>query len=71
MKDHDWQTLLFTDESIFELNYLNKILWFQEASDLENLKGNYFMKNEKVMIAGVVSFRGKSKLKMWRITNQN
>ena len=69
MKDLEWSELFFTDESNFEMNYFNKILWYQDKSSLIDVEGNYFQKNEKVMIAGVISYNGNSSLKIWKITN--
>jgi len=71
MKDRDWFNITFTDESVFEINYRNQNVWYQEGTDLDELHTNYFQKNEKVMIAGVISARGKSSLKLWRITNKD
>lgn len=71
MMDKNWNMLTFTDESVFEINYRNQNVWYQDSTDLEELHSTYFQKNEKVMIAGVISARGKSSLKMWRVTNKD
>ena len=67
----EWSNLAFTDESIFEINYRNQNIWYQNNTDLEELYSTYFQKNEKVMIAGIISARGKSSLKIWRVTNKD
>jgi len=68
MSQVDWFRLTFTDESVFEINYRNQNVWYQEGTELEQLHSTYFQKNEKVMVAGVISARGKSSLMIWKIT---
>ena len=69
MRNHNWKRLAFTDESVFEMNYHNQSIWYDDQTDFEEMQRGYHQKNEKVMIAGIFTWRGKSNLQIWKITN--
>jgi transposase len=69
MLGKDWKMLAFTDESIFEINYTNQSIWYLDKNEVKEAQKEYFQKNQKVMISGIFTWRGKSRIKMWRITN--
>ena len=69
MRNHNWKRLAFTDESVFEMNYHNQSIWYDDQTNFEEMQRGYHQKNEKVMIAGIFTWRGKSDLQIWKITN--
>jgi len=69
MQNENWKLKAFTDESNFEMNYFHKSVWYKNKEELREVAANYHQKNEKIMVAGAISWKGKSDLTIWRITN--